>query len=103
VIGVTLRLRPAPKIPNRLRAMLRGHGGLSKKFWRIKSLRVGPKSSSTQTKLSEQETNRGEAKKSERVSGEIFETLAQPAAAIKPSESAFDNPTSRQKLEPFAG
>jgi len=40
--------------------------------------------------------------KSERVSGEIFEILGQPAAAIKPSESAFDNPTSRQKLEPFA-
>ena len=39
--------------------------------------------------------------KSERVSGEIFEILGQPAAAIKPSESAFDNPTSRQKLEPF--
>ena len=64
-------------------------------------LRVGPKSSSTQTKLSEHETNRGEAEKSERVSGEIFEILGQPAAAIKPSESAFDNPTSRQKLEPF--
>jgi len=65
------------------------------------SLRVGPKSSSTQTKLSEHETNRGEVEKSERVSGEIFEILGQPAAAIKPSESAFDNPTSRQKLEPF--
>ena len=64
-------------------------------------LRVGPKSSSTQTKLSEHETNRGEVEKSERVSGEIFEILGQPAAAIKPSESAFDNPTSRQKLEPF--
>src|SRR5450631_4533561 len=67
----------------------------------IRLLRVGPKSSSTQTKLSEHETNRGEAEKSERVSGEIFEILGQPAAAIKPSESAFDNPTSRQKLEPF--
>ena len=67
----------------------------------LESLRVGPKSSSTQTKLSEHETNRGEAEKSERVSGEIFEILGQPAAAIKPSESAFDNPTSRQKLEPF--
>jgi len=66
------------------------------------ALRVGPKSSSTQTKLSEHETNRGEVEKSERVSGEIFEILGQPAAAIKPSESAFDNPTSRQKLEPFA-
>lgn len=65
------------------------------------SVRVGPKSSSTQTKLSEHETNRGEVEKSERVSGEIFEILGQPAAAIKPSESAFDNPTSRQKLEPF--
>jgi hypothetical protein len=53
-------------------------------------LGVGPKSSSTQTKLSEHETNRGEAEKSERVSGEIFEILGQPAAAIKPSESAFD-------------
>jgi len=48
-------------------------------------VRVGPKSSSTQTKLSEHETNRGEAEKSERVSGEIFEILGQPAAAIKPS------------------
>ena len=67
----------------------------------IGSIRVGPKSSSTQTKLSEHETNRGEVEKSERVSGEIFEILGQPAAAIKPSESAFDNPTSRQKLEPF--
>jgi hypothetical protein len=65
------------------------------------ALRVGPKSSSTQTKLSEHETNRGEAEKSERVPGEIFEILGQPAAAIKPRESAFDNPTSRQKLEPF--
>jgi hypothetical protein len=53
-------------------------------------LGVGPKSSSTQTKLSEHKTNRGEAEKSERVSGEIFEILGQPAAAIKPSESAFD-------------
>jgi hypothetical protein len=53
-------------------------------------LGVGPKSSSTKTKLSEHETNRGEAEKSERVSGEIFEILGQPAAAIKPSESAFD-------------
>jgi len=34
-------------------------------------------------------------------SGEISKILGQPAAAIKPSESAFDNPTSRQKLEPF--
>ena len=65
------------------------------------SVSFGPKSSSTQTKLSEHETNRGEAEKSERVLGEIFEILGQPAAAIKPSESAFDNPTSRQKLEPF--
>src|SRR5208282_6419503 len=59
------------------------------------------KMSESQTKLSEHETNRGEAEKSERVSGEIFEILGQPAAAIKPSESAFDNPTSRQKREPF--
>jgi hypothetical protein len=64
-------------------------------------IRVGPKSSSTQTKLSEHETNRGEAEKSERVSGEIFEIHSQPAAAIKPRESAFDNATSWQKLEPF--
>jgi hypothetical protein len=56
----------------------------------IFALRVGPKSSSTQTKLSEHETNRGEVEKSEPVSGEIFEILGQPAAAIKPSESAFD-------------
>ena len=46
--------------------------------------------SESQTKLSEHETNRGEAEKSERVSGEIFEILGQPAAAIKPSERAFD-------------
>src|SRR5450631_752452 len=76
--------------------------GAVNRLWQNKRLvRVGPKSSSTQTKLSEHETNRGEAEKSERVSGEIFEILGQPAAAIKPSESAFDNPTSRQKLEPF--
>src|SRR3984893_536229 len=42
-------------------------------------LRVGPKSSLTQTKLSEHETNRGEAEKSECVSGEIFEILGQAA------------------------
>ena len=67
-----------------------------------KRLRVGPKSSLTQTKLSEHETNRGEAEKSERVSGEVFEILGQATAAIEPSEGAFDNPTSRQKLKPFS-
>ena len=68
---------------------------------KIISVRVGPKSSSTQTKLSEHETNRGEVEKSECVSGDIFEILGQAAAAIKPGEGAFDNPTSRQKLKPF--
>jgi len=56
---------------------------------------------SIQAKLSEHETNRGEAEKSECVSGEIFEIFGQAAAAIKPGEGAFDNPTSRQKLKPF--
>src|SRR6202035_2361558 len=64
-------------------------------------LRVGPKSSLTQTKLSEHETNRGEAEKSECVSGEIFEILGQAATAIDPREGALDNPASRQKLKPF--
>ena len=64
-------------------------------------LRVGPESSSTQTKLSERETNRGETEKSECVSGEIFEVFGQAAATIKTREGAFDNPTSRQKLKPF--
>src|SRR6202045_3452865 len=64
-------------------------------------LRVGPKSSLTQTKLSEHETNRGEAEKSECVSGEIFEILGQAATAIEPREGALDNPASRQKLKPF--
>ena len=63
--------------------------------------RVGPKSSLTQTKLSEHETNRGEAEKSECVSGEIFEILGQAATAIEPREGALDNPASRQKLKPF--
>jgi hypothetical protein len=64
-------------------------------------LTVGPQSSSTQTKLSEHETNRGEAEESERVSGKIFEVFGQAAAPIKPREGAFDNPTARQKLKPF--
>ena len=64
-------------------------------------MRVGPKSSLTQTKLSEHETNRGEAEKSECVSGEIFEILGQAATAIEPREGALDNPASRQKLKPF--
>ena len=64
-------------------------------------IRVGPKSSLTQTKLSEHETNRGEAEKSECVSGEIFEILGQAATAIEPREGALDNPASRQKLKPF--
>ena len=63
--------------------------------------RVRPRSSPTQTKLSEHEANRGEAEKSECVSVEVFEILGQPAAAIEPSESALDNPTSRQKRKPF--
>jgi hypothetical protein len=37
--------------------------------------------------------------KSECVSGEIIEILGQAAAAIKPREGAFDNPTARQKLK----
>jgi len=57
--------------------------------------------SGSQTKLSEHEANRGEAEKSECVSVEVFEILGQPAAAIEPSESALDNPTSRQKRKPF--
>src|ERR1700730_9495879 len=64
-------------------------------------VRVGPKSSLTQTKLSEHETNRGEAEKSECVSGEIFEILGQAATAIEPREGALDNPASRQRLKPF--
>ena len=39
--------------------------------------------------------------KSERVSGEIFEILGEPAAAIKPSQSALNNPTSRQSSNPL--
>ncbi len=50
------------------------------------------KSSSSQTKLSEHEANRGEAEKSECVSGEIFKILGQAATAIEPSEGAFDDP-----------
>src|SRR3984893_790235 len=64
-------------------------------------LRVGPKSSLTQTNASEHETKRGEAEKSECVSGEIFEILGQAATAIEPREGALDNPASRQKLKPF--
>src|SRR6202035_1987149 len=60
-------------------------------------LRVGPKSSLTQTKLSGHETNRGEAEKSECVSGEIFEILGQAAAAIEPREGALDNPAPTDK------
>jgi hypothetical protein len=40
-------------------------------------------------------------KKNERVSVEVFEILAQQAAAVEPSESALDHPTSRQKCKPF--
>ena len=58
----------------------------------ISRLRVCPKSSSSQTKLSEHEANRGEAEKSECVSGEIFKILGQAATAIEPSEGAFDDP-----------
>ena len=47
-------------------------------------LRAGPKSSSTQTRLSEHRTKRGEAEKSECVSGEIFTILGQAAAAVDP-------------------
>jgi hypothetical protein len=55
-------------------------------------LRVCPKSSSSQTKLSEHEANRGETEKSECVSGEIFKILGQAATAIEPCEGAFDDP-----------
>ena len=58
----------------------------------LRRLRVCPKSSSSQTKLSEHEANRGEAEKSECVSGEIFKILGQAATAIEPSEGAFDDP-----------
>jgi transposase len=40
--------------------------------------------------------------KSECVSGEIFEIAGKAAAAIKPREDAFDNPTSQQRLKPSA-
>src|ERR1700730_109589 len=69
--------------------------------WRSRSVRVGPKSSLIQTKLSEHETNRGEAEKSECVSGEIFEILGQAATASEPRDGALDSPASRQKLKPF--
>ncbi len=69
--------------------------------WWFESVRVGPQSSSTQTKLSEHETNRGEAEESERVSVEVFEIFGQPTAPIKPREGSFDSPTSRQKFKPF--
>ncbi len=75
--------------------------GRSAARWSNSNLRVRPKSSLIQTKLSEHETNRCEAKKSVRVSVDVFEILGQAAAAIKPRESPFDNPTSRQKLKPF--
>jgi hypothetical protein len=97
-IGEIFKIHGCVSDPNSLVFTRTDYNEFTKKK---KYLRVGPKSSSTQTKLSEHETNRGEVEKSERVSGEIFEILGQPAAAIKPSESAFDNPTSRQKLEPF--
>jgi len=58
--------------------------------------------SSTQTKLSEHETNRGEVEKSERVSGEIFEILGQPAAAIKPSEVRSTTQRRGRSSNPFA-
>ncbi len=67
----------------------------------ISALSVRPRGSSTQTKLSEHEANRGEAEKDKGVEAEVFEILGQPAAAIEPSESALDNPTSRQKRKPF--
>jgi len=66
------------------------------------SLRVGPKSSSTQTKFLSMRRIEARWRKASAFRARFFEILGQPAAAIKPSESAFDNPTSRQKLEPFA-
>ena len=50
------------------------------------TFRVRPKSSSSQTKLSEHEANRGGAEKTEGVSIEIFPILGQPTAAIERSE-----------------
>jgi hypothetical protein len=86
----------------RISQVRRNHNLLkSPNFFFSQPLRVGPQSSSTQTKLSKHKTNRGEAEESERISVEIFEILGQAAAAIKPRKGAFDNPTSRQKLKPF--
>ena len=62
-------------------------------------VRVGPRSSSTDAELSEHEADRGEAEKSECISGEIFEILGQPAASVQPGEGAFDNPPSGQNCE----
>jgi hypothetical protein len=45
----------------------------------LESLGVGPQISSTRTKLSEHETNRGEAEESERISVEIFEINPWPS------------------------
>ena len=47
------------------------------------------------TKLSEHEANRGEAEKSECVSGEIFKILGQAPTAVEPGEGAFDDPPPR--------
>ena len=66
---------------------------------RRRALRVGPRSSSTDAELSEHEADRGEAEKSECISGEIFEILGQPAASVQPGEGAFDNPPSGQNCE----
>ena len=109
-------LRTTPVIPNKInrrkpfpynKRAYRHRNKIERMFCRLKDarriathydkcaenfLKVCPKSSSSQTKLSEHEANRGEAEKSECVSGEIFKILGQAATAIEPSEGAFDDP-----------
>src|SRR5665213_4304822 len=63
-------------------------------------LRVRPESVSRITDLSQHESDRRESEKSQCVSGQIFEILAQAAAAVEPGERPLDDPPAWQHLEP---
>jgi hypothetical protein len=62
-------------------------------------LRVCPESLGWITEFSEHEADGSEAQESERLAIAIFPILGEPAAAIEPSDSAFDDPSFGDDLE----
>ena len=66
------------------------------------SLRLRPATLSRIAELSEHESDGGEFEEAERVAAEVFPVLGQPAAAVEPSDGAFNNPALGQHDEALA-